>query len=260
MLKGKCALVTGSTGGLGFAIADKLAANGANVILNGLGPKAEGLAAADRIRAAHNVEAIFDPADLQSVAAIEAMIQTAEQNMGGVDILLNNAVVRNVGPLEDMRPDNWDQAVAVNLSAAFHCVRLVLPGMKAKRWGRIINMASVYSSRGAENRIDYVTTKTALLGMTRAIAIEAAPHGVTCNALSPGSVPSPAILGKLEAMAADSGRALEDVTRDYVSERHPTGRFIALSSVAGMAAHLCSPDGADITGALLPIDGGWTAN
>jgi 3-hydroxybutyrate dehydrogenase len=220
LLKGKCALVTGSTGGLGFAIADKLAANGANVILNGLCPEAEGLAAADRIRAAHNVEAIFDQADLQSVAAIEAMIHNAEQNMGGVDILLNNAVVRNVGPLEDLQPDNWDQAVAVNLSAAFHCVRLTLPSMKAKRWGRIINMASVYSSRGAENRIDYVTTKTALLGMTRAIAIEAAPHGVTCNALSPGSVPSPAILGKLKALAADSGRALEDVTRDYVSERH----------------------------------------
>ena len=191
MLKGKCALVTGSTGGLGFAIADKLAANGANVILNGLCPEAEGLAAADRIRAAHNVEAIFDQADLQSVAAIEAMIHNAEQNMGGVDILLNNAVVRNVGPLEDLQPDNWDQAVAVNLSAAFHCVRLTLPSMKAKRWGRIINMASVYSSRGAENRIDYVTTKTALLGMTRAIAIEAAPHGVTCNALSPRFGPKP---------------------------------------------------------------------
>lgn len=260
MLTGKCALVTGSTGGLGFAIADRLAANGANVILNGLCPEDEGLAAAKRINEAHGVEATFDAADLQSVAAIEDMIRHAKQRFGGVDILLNNAVVRNFGPIEDMRPEDWDQAVAVNLSAAFHCVRLALSGMKAKGWGRIINMSSVYGWRGAENRIDYVTTKTALVGMTRAIALEAAPYGVTCNALSPGSVPSPAILGKLEAMAAESGAPLEDVTRDYIGERHPSGRFISMSSVAGMVEFLCGPDSADITGALLPIDGGWTAS
>lgn len=259
MLTGKCALVTGSVGGIGYAIAGRLAAEGAFVVLNGLCAGTEGQAAAERLAKDHGGQAVFDPADLCDVAAIDAMIANATARFGGVDILVNNAVVRNPVPIEEMLPEKWDASIAVNLSAAFHCVRLSLPGMKAKRWGRIINMSSVYGFRGAENRIDYVTTKTALIGMTRAIALETAAHGITCNALSPGSVPSPAILGKIEAMAAAQGESVDDVTRAYIGERHPTGRFVEMSSVAAMAALLCSPAGNDITGAVLPVDGGWTA-
>ncbi len=259
MLKGKSALVTGSVGGIGFAIADKLAAEGASVTLNGLCPLVEGEAAAARIAAAHGGRVVFDPSDLRDVAAIEAMYARAFQRFGGVDILVNNAVVRNPGPIEHMRTEDWDTALAVNLSSAFHGVRLALPHMKVKGWGRILNLASVYGFRGAENRVDYVTTKTALIGFTRAVALETAAHGVTCNALAPGSVPSPAILGKIEAMAAEQGEPVEAVTRRYVGERHPTGRFVDPANVAAMAAFLCSPAGNDITGAVLPIDGGWTA-
>jgi 3-hydroxybutyrate dehydrogenase len=260
MLKGKCALLTGSVGGIGHAIADRLAAEGATVILNGLCPLAEGQAAAARIATAHRTDALFDPADLRDVAAIEAMIARATARFGGIDILVNNAVVRNPGPIEHMRTEDWDAALAVNLSSAFHCIRLALPHMKAQGWGRILSMSSVYGFRGAENRVDYVTTKTALIGLTRAIALETATHGITCNALSPGSVPSPAILGKIEAMAAEQGQSVEGTTRAYVGERHPTGRFVSPQSVAAMAAFLCSPAGNDITGTVLPIDGGWTAS
>lgn len=259
MLDGKCALVTGSVGGIGYAIADRLAAEGAAVVLNGLCSEDEGQAAAERIAKAHDTNTLFDPADLRDVTAIEGMIAAAAARFGGVDILVNNAVVRSPGPIEDTRTEDWDAAIAVNLSAAFHAVRLCLPQMKARGWGRIVNMSSVYGFRGAENRVDYVTTKTALIGMTRAIALETAAHGITCNALSPGSVPSPAILAKIEALAAEQGRSVEDVTRDYVGERHPTGRFVEMTSVAAMAAFLCSPAGDDITGAVLPVDGGWTA-
>ena len=259
MLKGKCALVTGSVGGIGHAIADRLAAEGAAVVLNGLCSEDEGQAAAWRIAEAHGTEAVFDPADLRDVAAIERMIADAAARFGSVDILVNNAVIRNPGPIEGMAAEQWDAAIAVNLTAAFHAVRFCLPQMKARGWGRIVNMSSVYGFRGAENRIDYVTTKTALIGMTRAIALETAAHGITCNALSPGSVPSPAILAKIEAMAAEQGRSVEEVTRDYVGERHPTGRFVEMASVAAMAAFLCSPAGDDITGSVLPVDGGWTA-
>ncbi len=187
MLNGKCALLTGSVGGIGYAIADRLASEGANVVLNGLCPLEEGQAAAEHLASTHGVEALFDPADLRDVPAIEAMIANAGEHFGGVDILVNNAVVRNPGPIEAMTPEKWDAALAVKLSSALHGIRLSLPHMKARKWGRIINMSSVYGFRGAEERIDYVTTKTAPIGLTRAVALEVAAHGITCNALSPAA-------------------------------------------------------------------------
>ncbi len=257
-LEGRTALVTGSVGGLGYAIASGLAAVGSNIVLNGLESTEEGINAAGTISSDYSVSSVFDPADLSDLDQIMRMIDSANSRFGGIDILINNAVVRNFGPIEDMKPEDWDRSIAVNLSAAFHAVRMVLPGMKARRWGRIINMSSVFGWRGAAERIDYVTTKTALIGLTRGIAVETAATGVTANALSPGSVPTPAIMAKLEGMAEDQGVMLADIEKSYISERHPTGRFVSMENVAAMAAFLCSSAGDDITGTVLPIDGGWT--
>jgi 3-hydroxybutyrate dehydrogenase len=259
-LNGRTALVTGSVGGLGNAIAEGLAAVGANIVLNGLEPAEEGAGAASKIASEYDVDAIFDPSDVSDLHQIKRMIGNANARFGGIDILVNNAVVRNFSAIEDLHPEAWDRSIAVNLSAAFHAVRLVLPGMKARNWGRIINMSSVFGWRGASERIDYVTTKTALIGLTRGIAVETAASGVTANALSPGSVPTPAIMAKLESMAEAEGTMLADVEKKYISERHPTGRFVAMQNVAAMATFLCSPAGDDITGSVLPIDGGWTVS
>ena len=255
MLKGKWALVTGATAGLGFAVAESLAGAGANIVLHDL---AEPTASADRLREKFSVEVICVAADLSQRGAIETMIAALLGQIGAVDILVNNAVVRHFSPVEHFPPERWDHALAVNLSAPFHLIRLGLPGMKARGWGRIINMASIYSTRAVADRIDYVTTKTAILGVTRAVAMETARTGITCNALCPGTLPTPAIQGKIADIAAREGRAIEETTSHYLASRQPTRRFIAMEAVGAMAAFLCSPAGQDITGATLPIDGGWS--
>ena len=255
MLQDRWALVTGATAGLGFAVAESLAGAGANIVLHDL---AEPAAARDRLRTQYGVEALSIAADLSQRAAIEAMMADLQGRIGGVDILVNNAVVRHFSPVENFPPEKWDEALAVNLSAPFHLIRLALPGMKARGWGRIINMASIYSTRAVADRIDYVTTKTAVLGVTRAVAMETARTGITCNALCPGTLPTPAIQGKIADIAAREGRAVEEATSDYLASRQPTRRFIAMEAVGAMAVFLCSPAGQDITGATLPIDGGWS--
>lgn len=259
MLAGRHALVTGSVAGLGYAMARGLALQGAAVTLNGLAAPDVGEAAAAALAEEAGVPVAFDSADLAQVAEIEAMMMAAEKRFGPVDILVNNAVIRHFQPIESFTAAQWDASLAVNLSAAFHAVRLALPGMKARGWGRIVNLSSIYGARGAENRIDYVTTKTALLGMTRAIAIEMARSGITCNALCPGTVPSPAILDRIAGIALDQGVSEAQAAQDYIAPRHPTQRFVALESVAAMLVFLCSPAGQDITGTTLPIDGGWQA-
>src|SRR3954471_6577651 len=255
MLKGKWALVTGATAGLGLAVAESLAGAGANIVLHDLVEPAQ---TRDNLRTRFGVEVVSIAADLSQRTAIEAMMADLLGRIGAVDILVNNAVVRHFSPVENFPPEKWDEALAVNLSAPFHLIRLALPGMKARGWGRIINMASIYSTRAVANRIDYVTTKTAIVGMTRAVAIETATTGITCNAVSPGTLPTPAIKGKIASIAAGEGRSIEETTYDYLATRQPTGRFVALEAVGAMAAFLCSPAAQDITGATLPIDGGWS--
>lgn len=254
-LKGKWALVTGATAGLGLAVAESLAGAGANIVLHDL---AEPVASRDRLRAKFGVEIVSIATDLSQRAAIEDMMADLLKLTGGLDILVNNAVVRHFSPVENFPAEKWDEALAVNLSAPFHLIRLALPGMKARNWGRIINMASIYSTRAVADRIDYVTTKTAILGVTRAVALETARTGITCNALCPGTLPTPAIQGKIADIAAREGRAIEDTTSDYLASRQPTRRFVAMEAVGAMAAFLCGPAGQDITGATLPIDGGWS--
>jgi 3-hydroxybutyrate dehydrogenase len=237
-VKGKTALITGSTQGLGLATARQLAAAGCRIIENGIaGGKTIG-------------------ADLRNPAEIEAMIQAA----GAVDILVNNAVVRHTAPIERFSPDAWNESLAVNLSAAFHTIRLALPGMKARGWGRIINISSIYGQRGAADRVGYVTTKTALIGLTRAVALECVGTGVTCNAVCPGTTETPAHDAAIDAIAAREGLARNEAVKKFLAGKQPTGRIIAADDVAALLLFLCGPAGNDINGSILPIDAGWSAS
>ncbi len=188
------------------------------------------------------------------------LVEAAQRTFGGVDILINNAVVRYFSPIERFRPEDWDRALAVNLSAAFHTTRLTLGGMRDRNFGRIVNMASIYGQRAVANRIDYVTTKAALIGFTRGVALEVADRNITCNAICPGTSPSPNIEGRLADMMAKEGLSRERAVERFMASRQPSRRFVAMESVAALAAFLCGPGGADITGAALPIDGGWSAS
>ncbi|WP_246245846.1 SDR family oxidoreductase [Mesorhizobium zhangyense] len=259
MLKGKTALVTGSFAGLGLGVAEALAAAGANVVIHGLCDAETGQAAASKVARAHGVTTMFSGTDLTSVEAIEGLVTAVADRFGRADIIVNNAVLRNFKPVEDFTGVEWDASLAVNLSSAFHLARLCVPAMKASGWGRIVNMSSIYGVRGAENRIDYVTTKTALLGMTRALAIELARTGITCNAVSPGTVPTEAILTRIAGQAEASGLSMEEAETAYLNGRNPTGRFVSIEAVGALVAFLCGPQAADITGANMPIDGGWSA-
>jgi 3-hydroxybutyrate dehydrogenase len=256
MLKGKWALVTGATAGLGFAVAESLAKAGASLVLHDL---IEPQSAKDTLQSRFGVDALSVAADLSQRPAIENMVEALFERTGGIDILINNAVVRHFAPVDQFAPERWEEALAVNLSAPFHLIRLVLPAMKQRGWGRIVNMASIYSTRAVENRIDYVTTKTAILGITRAVALETATTGVTCNALCPGTLPTPAIEAKIAAAAERANLSIDDATRDYLASRQPTRRFVAMENVGATTAFLCSPAAQDITGATIPIDGGWSA-
>jgi 3-hydroxybutyrate dehydrogenase len=258
MLKGKCALVTGSTGGLGLSIIRALAAEGCNVVLNGLPAQMDGVVG--DIKKQHGVEAVFHEADLSKPAEIERMIAAVNAQFGGVDILVNNAVIRHFAPIEQFPVERWDNAVAVNLSACFHTIRLTLPHMRAKGWGRIINMASIYSSIGIANRVDYVTTKTAILGMTRAIAHETIDANITVNALCPGAVLTETNDARIEELARTKGLTRKEADRQFLEGKQPGGRFVESSSVAAMAVFLCSEAAADIRAAAIPIDLGWNAS
>ena len=260
MLKGRCALITGSTQGLGYAMAERLAAEGCNIVMNGFGDPAEIEGRRDALESEHGIRALHHGADLAQPRQIAALIETAERELGGVDILINNAVVRHFAPVEAFLPEDWDRALAVNLSAAFHTTRLVLAGMRHRGFGRIINISSVYGLFGGVNRVDYITTKTALIGFTRAVALETARENITCNAICPGSSPSPAIEQRLEAFMAAEGLAREQAVEKFMAARQPSGRFVAMESVAALAVFLCGPGAADLTGAALPVDGGWSAS
>lgn len=257
-MRGKCALITGSTAGLGFAIADRLAAEGCSIVLSGLAQADEVERATLDIERKYGVEVRFHGADLSVPAQIEQLMKFAAEHHDGVDILVNNAVVRHFAPVEDFPTDRWDNALAVNISAAFHTIRLALPIMRRKGWGRIVNVASIYSFIATVNRIDYITTKTAILGLTRAVAMETASSNITCNAVAPGVLPTPAILEKLGHRASEHGITVEQATSNYLAERQPGGHFIPMDNVAALIAFLCGPSSQGITGAVLPVDGGWS--
>lgn len=259
-LRGKCALITGATAGLGYAIANRLAADGCNVVISGIESQSEVEGALERLQSGRSMKALYIAADLRDPSQIETMMHEAAKAFGTVDILVNNAVVRHFSPVESFPVERWNEALAVNLSAVFHTIRLSLPGMRSRSWGRIINMASPYSLFAAPNRIDYVTTKTALLGLTRTVALETAGTDITCNALCPGTLPTPAIESRIASMAAEKNITVEAATALYLADRQPGGRFISMETVAGFVAYLCGPDTREISGAALPIDSAWSVS
>ena len=257
-LAGTSALVTGSTDGIGFATAKALAALGCAITLNGFAPPEHIDARLAELRDL-GIRARHHPADLRHPAQIADLIGTTQQEHGGLDILVNNAVVRYFGAVENFAPDHWDEALAVNLSAPFHTIRLALPGMRASNWGRIVNMASIYGLFATVNRIDYITTKTALTGLTRAVGLEVARTGITCNAICPGTVLTPAIDWRLRQEMRRDGTSFEQAEETFLAVRQPSRKFVKDDNVAGLIAFLCGPHGDDINGAALPIDGAWAA-
>src|SRR6185437_11988255 len=258
-LRGRSALITASGGGLGLAMAGALARAGCNIALHGLEPQPPTRSLAAELAAAHGVESVYLPADLAQLPAVETLVRDACARLGTIDVLINNAVVRNFGPLETLPVDRWQQALTVNLSAAFRAIQLLLPGMRERRWGRIFNMTSVYGSRAVAGRVDYVTTKTALLGLTRSVAIETLNQGVTCNAICPGTVLTPSVESRIEALMAQRALPREEAVREFMRGKQPTGQPIDAAHVADLVLFLCTESAAQITGAMLPIEGGWLA-
>ncbi len=257
-LKGKCALITGSVGGLGFAAAKQFAAAGCKVVLSGFRLPGEIVEARREIEETFGVATLYSAADLRKPVEIEQMFRECTEAFGGVDILVNNAVVRCAAPVENFPVDAWDEGIAVNISAAFHTIRLALPGMKERNWGRIINVSSIYGLIGAANRINYVTSKTALIGMTRAVALEVLDRNITCNAVCPGSILTQVHEAAIRNTMADDGLSRAEAERRFHQGKQPSGRFIAAEDVAGLMVFLCGPGSRDINGAALPIEGGWS--
>ena len=254
-LKGKTALVTGATGGIGEAFARAFAKAGCNVAFNGFGDKAA-IEKLVRELGSANVGVLYHPADNSKPADIAAMIEAAQKQFGAIDIVVNNAVTRAFAPVEEFPVDKWDLALAVNVSAAFHTIRLTLPGMKKRNWGRIVNMASIHATNVVPNRVDYITTKHAIVGLTRGVALEIAQTGVTCNALSPGLVLTPNCERQINDKVAQ-GKTREQAIKEMLDIRQPSRRMILPAEVAELGLFLCSDAAANINGADMPIDGGW---
>jgi 3-hydroxybutyrate dehydrogenase len=259
MLKQKTAVVTGSTSGIGLGIARALARQGANVVLNGFGDKAEIETARAGIEAEFGVKAAYSPADMSKPADIAAMIKTAEQTFGAVDIVVNNAGIQHVAPIEEFPIEKWDAIIAINLSSAFHAIRAAVPGMKARKWGRIVNTASAHSLVASPFKAAYISAKHGLAGLTKTVALELATFGITCNCISPGYVWTPLVEKQIPDQMKSRNMTEEQVKRDVLLAAQPTKEFVTVDQVAGLAVYLCSDAAASITGANISIDGGWTA-
>jgi len=258
MLIGKSAVITGSLDGIGYAIAHALAKQKCAVMLNGFGEHALVEQRLRELRAL-DVDAEYHGADLSVPAQIEDLVAAAIARFGKIDIVVNNAVTRTWGTVDVLPVERWNYALAVNLSAPFHLIRLALPGMKQRRWGRIINLASNYGVAGTKRRVDYVSTKHGLVGMTKVVALEGLEFNITANAICPGATLTPNARKLVAERMAAKGLSEADATVDYLSDRQPSHRFIAPEKVAALAAFLCSEDASEITGSPLPIDGGWLA-
>jgi len=259
-LDGETAIVTGSTSGIGLGIARALAQRGANVVLNGFGDPGEVEIVRASLAMDNDVEVTYDGADMSKPEAIARMVETAAAHFGRIDILVNNAGIQHVSPLEEFPPAKWDAILAINLSAAFHTTRAAFAGMKARRWGRIVNIASAHALVASPYKAAYVAAKHGVLGLTKVTALEGAEHGVTCNAICPGYVWTPLVEKQIDDQARSHGIPREQVIRDVLLVNQPTKTFATVEEIGALTAFLCTDAAASITGTALPVDGGWTAH
>jgi 3-hydroxybutyrate dehydrogenase len=259
MLKGKTALITGSTSGIGLGIAQSMAAQGANIVLNGFGPADDIETLRSTMATAHGVTVCYDDADMSKPDSIEGMMGKAIAEFGSVDILVNNAGIQHVSPIEDFPVEKWNAIIAINLVASFHTMRLALPGMKQRQWGRIINIASAHALVASPFKSAYVAAKHGIAGLTKTAALETAAAGITVNAICPGYVLTPLVEKQIPDTARARGITEAQVVKDVLLAAQPTRKFVAIEQVAALAVYLAGDAAASITGALMPIDGGWTA-
>ncbi len=259
-LEGKVALVTGSTGGIGRAIAKALARDGASIIVHGLGDPVK----TERFRASLEAEAgvrvVNVDANLEDPKAAVHLIEAATESLGRIDILVNNAGMVYGGPIETHPPETWDAVMAVNLSAPFHTIRTVLPQMRARNWGRIVNISSAYGLVGGVDRSSYIASKFGLIGLTKAVAMETAETAITCNAICPGFVLAPHLKKRIQALASEKSISLEAAEAEVVTDFMPGGKALTPEQIAEVAAFLCSDAACEIRGASWSVDGGWTAH
>ncbi|MFZ0096234.1 MAG: 3-hydroxybutyrate dehydrogenase [Pseudolabrys sp.] len=259
MLKGKTALVTGSTSGIGLAIARALAQDGANVMLNGFGDKTAIEQIRDSIEKDFGVKARYSGADMSKPAEIADMIHTTEKEFGTLDVLVNNAGIQHVANIEDFPIEKWDAIIAINLSSSFHTIRAAVPGMKKRKWGRIINIASAHGLVASTQKVAYVSAKHGLVGLTKVVAMETANDGVTCNAICPGWVLTPLVQQQIDARAKASGGSVKDEAIKLLSEKQPMHEFTKPESIGALVVFLCSDAAETMTGSAYSIDGGWVA-
>ncbi|WP_399677634.1 3-hydroxybutyrate dehydrogenase [Xenophilus sp.] len=255
MLKGKTALVTGSTSGIGLGIAKALAQQGAHIVLNGFGDSAAPRAEIEKL----GVRAEYHGADMSKPSEIEDMMKFAAAKFGRVDVLVNNAGIQHVAKVEDFPPEKWDAIIAINLSSAFHTTRLAVPAMREANWGRVINIASAHGLVASAQKSAYVAAKHGIVGLTKAVALETAATGVTCNAICPGWVLTPLVQKQIDDRAAREGIPVEQAQRELLGEKQPSLQFTTVEQLGGLAVFLCSPAADQVRGVAWQVDGGWTA-
>jgi 3-hydroxybutyrate dehydrogenase len=258
-LASQVAIVTGSTSGIGHALADALAAAGCNIVLNGFGDAAAIESARAEMASKHGVEVVYDGADMTKGEEIKAMVETAHKRFGRLDILINNAGIQHVAPIEDFPPEQWDRIIAINLTSNFHAIRAAVPLMKAQGRGRIVNIASAHGLVASPFKSAYVAAKHGVLGLTKTVALEVAEAGVTCNAICPGYVSTPLVEAQIADQAKARGISEEQVINTVILAAQPTKKFVTFEQLAGQVLYLASDAGASANGAAFSIDGGWTA-
>ena len=259
MLKGKSAIVTGSTSGIGLGIATALAAEGCDIMLNGFGDPTEIERQRARLAERHGVRAAYFPADMAKPAEIRELVAVAARQFGGVDILVNNAGIQHVAPIIEFPEERWNAVIAINLSAAFHTSKAVLPLMASRKWGRIINIASAHGLVASEHKVAYVAAKHGIVGLTKVVAVEAANDGVTCNAICPGWVLTPLVQHQIDDRAKAEGITVEQANNELLSEKQPMLKFSTPEHVGALAVFLAGDAAETITGSAYSIDGGWVA-